>query len=234
MPDHRIPDQQMEDRWTLDQGQLFVPVYPVPRASALSFSVLAHIVVLALIILWIANAPHVVPAKYEMVQAISRPAHIAYNAAAPKAVPPRPSLIHLPSRHKIKSLVQESTVADGTALGVLREHAKNATAGLMVGMKQRLTYGFSTNKYQLAVQTAGVIPTISPDDLPPRFEQYLIVEVTIDTDGKVADARFTTGMATPKIEKILLSAIREFKYTPATRDGTPIPCQIDLVIHIPS
>jgi TonB family protein len=122
----------------------------------------------------------------------------------------------------------------GTALETLRTHAAQATAGLMLGMKQRLIYGFSTNHYDLAVQTVGEIPKISADDLPPRFEQYLIVEVTIDTDGRVADARFTTGMATAKIEQTLLSAIREFKYIPAKRDGTPIPCQIDLVIHIPS
>jgi TonB family protein len=104
----------------------------------------------------------------------------------------------------------------------------------MVGIKQRLIYGFSTIDYKLAVQTSGAIPVISADELPPRFEQYLIVEVTIDTDGRVADARLLSGMATPKIEQTLLSAIREFKYIPAKRDGTPIPCQVDIVIHIPS
>ena len=104
----------------------------------------------------------------------------------------------------------------------------------MVGIKQRLIYGFSTTDYKLAIQTSGTIPVISASDLPPRFEQYLIVEVTIDTDGHVADARLTAGMTTPQIEQTLLSAIREFKYIPAKRDGTPIPCQIDLVIHIPS
>jgi TonB family protein len=123
---------------------------------------------------------------------------------------------------------------DPAGVEIIRAHAKQATAGLMVGIKQRLIYGFSTIHYDLAVQTSGAIPRISAEDLPPRFEQYLIVEVTIDIDGRVADARLTTGMATPKIEQTLLSAIREFKYIPAKRDGTPIPCQIDLVIHIPS
>ena len=127
-----------------------------------------------------------------------------------------------------------SVEGDAAGVEIIRAHAKQATAGLMMGIKQRLTYGFSTINYQLAVQTSGVIPTISADDLPPRFEQYLIVEVTINIDGRVADARLTSGMATPKIEQTLLSAIREFTYIPAKRDGSPIPCQIDLVIHIPS
>jgi len=217
----------------LNQDQIFVPRAPVPRVSFFSLSVLAHLVVLAVLVLRHAAAPYIVPNKNEMVQSVSSTDQVTYNPP-PKASPPRPSPFHVP-RSKQKPRVQEQDVSGtGTALETLRAHAKAATAGLMVGIKQRLIYGFSTNDYKLAIQTSGAIPVISASDLPPRFEQYLIVEVTIDTDGRVADARLTAGMATPKIEQTLLSAIREFKYIPAKRDGTPIPCQIDLVIHIPS
>jgi TonB family protein len=215
----------------LNQDQIFVPRDPVPRVSFFSLSVLAHFVVLAVLVLRHATAPHIVPNKDERVQAISGAAQVAY---APPKGEPRPSPFHQP-RSKKKTREQNPAV-EGDPMGVeaVRARAKQATAGLMVGIKQRLIYGFSTNDYKLAIQTSGAIPVISASDLPPRFEQYLIVEVTIDTDGRVADARLTAGMATPKIEQTLLSAIREFKYIPAKRDGTPIPCQIDLVIHIPS
>jgi hypothetical protein len=188
-------------------------------------------VVLAVLVFRNATAPHIVPNKLEMVQAIPGAAQMAY--APPKGAP-RPSPFHQ-LRSKKKARVQNPDVeGDPTGVEAVRARAKQATAGLMVGIKQRLIYGFSTINYQLAVQTSGAIPTISADELPPRFEQYLIVEVTIDIDGRVADARLTTGMAPPKIQQTLLSAIREFTYIPAKRDGTPIPCQIDLVIHIPS
>jgi TonB family protein len=217
----------------LDQRQIFVSDGPVPRVSVLSLSVIAHVAVLVLIGIRHATAPQIVPTKYEMVQSVSGADQVTYNPP-PKATPPRPSPFHVP-RSKQKPRAQEQDISGtGTALETLRAHAKAATAGLMVGIKQRLIYGFSTIDYKLAVQTSGAIPVISADELPPRFEQYLIVEVTIDTDGRVADARLLSGMATPKIEQTLLSAIREFKYIPAKRDGTPIPCQIDLVIHIPS
>ena len=216
-----------------DQRQIFVSDGPVPRVSVLSLSVIAHVAVLVLIGVRHATAPQIVPTKYEMVQAVSGADQVTYNPP-PKALPPRPSPFHVPRSKPKPSLQEQDVSGTGTALETLRAHAKAATAGLMVGIKQRLTYGFSTINYQLAVQTSGVIPTISADELPPRFEQYLVVEVTIDIDGRVADARLTTGMATPKIEQTLLSAIREFKYIPAKRDGSPIPCQIDLVIHIPS
>ena len=217
----------------LDQSQIFVPDRPVPRVPVFLLSVIAHVAILVLIGVRHATAPQIVPAKYEMVQAVSGSDEVTYNPP-PKALPPRPSPFQVPRRNPKPSIQDQDVSGTGAALETLRAHAKAATAGLMVGIKQRLTYGFSTIDYKLAVQTSGVIPTISADELPPRFEQYLIVEVTIDIDGRVADARLTTGMATPKIEQTLLSAIREFKYIPAKRDGTPIPCQIDLVIHIPS
>lgn len=75
---------------------------------------------------------------------------------------------------------------------------------------------------------------ISPNEVPPRFEQIVTVEVTIDASGEVADARVVAGLVVPTIEQKLLSAIRQFKYKPATRDGSPIPSQMDIVVHIPS
>jgi hypothetical protein len=219
------------DGWMLNQQQIFVSSNPVPRVSVFSLSVLAHVIVLAILVFRHATAAHIVPTKYEAVQTVSGAAQVAYTP--PKGAP-RPSLFHQ-TRSKKKQRVQQTDVAgDAAGVEIIRAHAKQATAGLMMGIKQRLTFGFSTINYQLAVQTSGVIPTISADDLPPRFEQYLIVEVTINIDGRVADARLTSGMAPPKIQQTLLSAIRGFTYIPAKRDGTPIPCQVDLVIHIPS
>jgi hypothetical protein len=216
----------------LNQHQIFVPSDPVSRVSFFSLSVLAHLVVLAVLVVRHATAPHIVPSKFEVVQTSSGTAQVAYEPP-PKGTP-RPSPFHQPRSKKKARIPNPSVEGDAAGVEIIRAHAKQATAGLMMGIKQRLTFGFSTINYQLAVQTSGVIPTISADDLPPRFEQYLIVEVTINIDGRVADARLTSGMATPKIEQTLLSAIRGFTYIPAKRDGSPIPCQIDLVIHIPS
>lgn len=96
-------------------------------------------------------------------------------------------------------------------------------------------YGFYPgHDYKLAVQTAGDIPVIPADLVPPHFQQYVIVEVTIDTQGQVAEARIVAGIVDPSIQQTLLTAIRDFKYVPAKRDGVPIPSQRDIVIHIPT
>jgi len=81
---------------------------------------------------------------------------------------------------------------------------------------------------------AGETPFISPDRLPPHFEQFVTVEITIDVEGRVAEAHIVSGLVDGPIQKTLLSAIREFKYKPATRDGMPIPSQLDIVVHVPS
>jgi TonB family protein len=104
-----------------------------------------------------------------------------------------------------------------------------------MSLRFRQIYGFNpSHDYRLPVQTAGEVPSVSANEVPPRFEQYLVVEVTIDVDGSVAEARIVTGMVDLTIERRLLSAIHEFKYKPATRDGLAIPSQLDIVIHIPT
>jgi TonB family protein len=199
-------------------------------------SVFAHLIVLALIVVfWHTTGVHILPEKYTAVQRISGPAYLSFNSTSSK--PTRP---HVRPSHAHPSVRPANTPAPGTVAGVksaqtLREHAKQGTAAIMLSLKFRQIYGFSpTHDYQVAVRTAGEIPSISAADLPPRFEQYVTVEVTIDIDGRVAEERIVAGMVDLAIERTLLSAIREFKYSPAKRDGVPIPSQLDIVIHIPS
>jgi TonB family protein len=149
-----------------------------------------------------------------------------------------PSRLHVPRTLEHQSRREapkpETTVAGEESGEVLREHAKKATAAIMMNIRQRLEFGFSPSDYQLPTQTAGVIPLISAGELPPRYEQYLIVEVTIDRQGKVAEARITTGDVDSKIQERVLSAIRKFKYIPAKHNGSPIPSQLDIVVHVPN
>ncbi|HWZ45437.1 MAG TPA: hypothetical protein VNW97_18320 [Candidatus Saccharimonadales bacterium] len=50
------------------------------------------------------------------------------------------------------------------------------------------------------------------------------MDVTIDEDGRVAGARIVGGEGPPTaVQMRLLSAVREFRYIAAGRDGTPIP-----------
>jgi TonB family protein len=127
------------------------------------------------------------------------------------------------------------TAMQGAALQILRKHAQSATAGMIDSIRVSQFYGFHySDDYRLAIHTAGELPHISAAEAPPHFEQLVTVEVTIDTDGHVADARVVGGEVSAAIQRKLLAAVREFRYTPATHYGSPIPSQLDIVIHVPS
>ena len=93
---------------------------------------------------------------------------------------------------------------------------------------------YMNHVYQLAVLAYEDLPVITADELPPHYQQYVIVEVTIDTKGRAAEVRLVAGEVEPQIEEKILAAIRKNRYTPATRDGLAIPSQKNVVIHIPT
>lgn len=211
-----------------DQRQILLSSDRAPRAGFFLLSVVAHLAALALA----GTSGHmqkarIVPQKLSAAQQVSVAAAPPFRSAG--SIPMRSRAGPSPAH---RSTGQAKSAAE--ALQTLREHARQATAGLMTNLRFRSIYGFSPSDYQMAVKTAGEIPVISAADLPPRFQQYVIVEVTIDIDGRVADARITAGLVSPNIEQTLLAAIREFRYRPAKHDGSPIPSQLDIVIHVPT
>jgi len=126
------------------------------------------------------------------------------------------------------------TTPDSDSMGTLRQEAKRNTAGLMAQLRFRLTYGFGASDYELPIRKQGEVPSIPSTDLPPGFEQYLEIEVLIDITGKVAEAKIVHGAVNQAIEERLLAAVRQFKYIPAKYQQTPVPCEIDIVVHVPS
>ena len=220
----------------LDQDQIFVPSHPGRRIIAGTVSGLAHLSVLALVVLlYRVGGPTIVQEKTRATQIASSHSYLAFNPVQPKSN--KPSILPAPA-HRAKPQAPKAEAAadsNGDSVSVIREKAKKATAALVENFKFRTTYGFRPlDDYSLAVQTGGAPPQIDPADLPPRFEQYLIVEVTISIDGKVVDARITAGQVEQKIQEKVLAAIREYKYVPAKHNGSPVASQVDLVIHVPS
>lgn len=207
----------------------------ISRASAFLLSLAAHCIALAAMVLfWHAGRPHVLPEKFQLVQTIRPPAgHVSFSSHQTASKSNSPIHMNRSRRHARTPAIESRP--EGVYSGTLREQAVKATADITHDLRFRLIYGFSPNhKFDLAVQTAGEVPTISANEVPPHFQQYVIIEVTIDADGHVAEDRIVAGIVDSAIQEKLLSAIRGFKYNPAKRDGVPIPSQRDIVIHIPS
>lgn len=219
------------------EGQIFVSTEPAPRRWVMLLSGGAHLLAVVLLVaVRHAAGPYIIRPNFERAQAIPVAQHLSFNPAWAKAAPLNVKPSHTQrSRSKPRLIAPESEpVAEGAAVKALRKHAAGATAGMTDSIRVSQFYGLHWDDYQLAIQTSGKLPVISADELPPHFEQLVTVEVTIDVDGRVADARIIGGLVTRPIQQKLLAAIREFKYNPAKHYGTPIPSQLELIVHIPS
>jgi hypothetical protein len=198
-------------------------------------SLVGHVIVLALIItMWPSARPQIEQEKYVLVETIPGAGHLIFTPQNAKPGIARATPLRMRRNIRLKHPSEIPAIGYSAGLQALRGRAQQATKGLMADLKFRGIYGFSPGDYKLPVQTFGDLPPIAASELPSRFEQYLTVEVTIDSDGRVADARVVSGEATPKIAQTLISAILGFKYIPAKRNGAPIPSQLDIVVHIPS
>ncbi|MBV9572984.1 MAG: TonB family protein, partial [Acidobacteriales bacterium] len=76
-------------------------------------------------------------------------------------------------------------------------------------------------------------PIISRSDLPPGVQGDVIVEVTIDADGRITDTRVLASLGYGIDDKVV-AVLRNWRFRPATVDGAAIPSRQDVHFHFPS
>lgn len=76
-------------------------------------------------------------------------------------------------------------------------------------------------------------PPVSGADLPSGVQGDVIVEVTIDPQGNVVDAKLLQGIGYG-IEQKVLEVLQRWRFHPATRDGVTIASQHIVHFHYPS
>lgn len=218
-----------------DQRWMLVEWHRVPGPSAIAWAISAHVAAFILIFLfWRAERVRILPQQGKISIVASGPFYLDSSAINPHGSQST-GRARLQRRRKTAHVPPAGSVAQDGSGEALQQEAKQETAEIMKDLKFRQIYGFSLkHAYQLPMHSTGELPHISADEVPPHFEQYVVVEVTIGVDGHVAEARILAGMVSSTIQHKLLSAIREFKYNPATRDGVPIPSELDIVVHVPS
>ena len=179
------------------------------RVAPLLWSILVHFVAAGLLTLLVVlerSKPAVVsPAKGAQAQVVR-----AEAVVLPAMQKPTRLQIPQTNARRAPRKMQAAGRETGDGVAAVRAQARRETAAIVQNFKFRTTYGFSPYpRYELPFQTSGQIPVVSVDELPPRFEQYLIVEVTIDSQGR----RFvnsSTGPLPGKVFRYLHSATWSF------------------------
>ena len=89
-----------------------------------------------------------------------------------------------------------------------------------------------TTGFEVRPALPYVFPDIPRYGVPSEVQGNVVVEVTINAQGEVVDARVleTIGYG---IEELALATVRQWRFRPATKDGDPIPSRQDIYFHFP-
>lgn len=211
-----------------------------PRASWLVASVFIHVAAFAAFVFFLrlAGQPRIQPATYIVAQISAEPIYLPQSQRVSAGhSQPQGTPAHITRRRQqllsrqLRLIIPDPPQYQGED-AVLQRDAERWTSDITRSLNFHGVY--LNHVYQLAVLLSGELPVISAEELPPHFQSYVIVEITIDSEGLPAHVHTVAGIVTPAIEEKLLAAIRQFRYIPAKRDGLAIPSQRDIVIHIPT
>ncbi|MGA8737004.1 MAG: energy transducer TonB [Terriglobales bacterium] len=94
-----------------------------------------------------------------------------------------------------------------------------------------LSYGSLTGP-----EIRPALPVVSPDPVfgsdASGIEGDVIVEITIDETGTIVQKVVVQSLG-PSIDGRVLAALEEWHFTPASKNGVPIPSKQDVYYHFP-
>ncbi|MBA3912615.1 MAG: TonB family protein [Acidobacteriales bacterium] len=82
------------------------------------------------------------------------------------------------------------------------------------------------------VRPALPLRTMDPVVDPSGVEGSVVVEITIDEKGKIVQKVVIQSLA-PAVDAMVLAALNDWEFRPATRDGVPIASKQDVYYHFP-
>ncbi len=177
-----------------------------------------HVLLLAALLH--SNRMHLAPSKHPGTRKgthlalVYNPGHAA-SATVQAAIEPRETSL---SRHlKFKAVPEKPAVASIAS--------SSAAAGSSQG-NNALGAG------NVTVALATFFPWPRPDlsTLPHGSRGDVVVDITIDQEGKIVETQVSQSMGSV-IDQSVLSTIQSWTFKPATRDGVAVPSEQELLFH---
>jgi protein TonB len=113
----------------------------------------------------------------------------------------------------------------------LPKTADSAEAGSSAGSS--LEGDLSGDDVKPALPSVFPDPRIPRSELPNGVQGDVIVEITIDTQGNVVEAKLLQGLGHGVDEKVI-AVLHDWHFRPATRNGVAIASKQDVHYHFPS
>jgi protein TonB len=82
------------------------------------------------------------------------------------------------------------------------------------------------------IALASYFPPPKPDlsSLPRGTKGDVILDIVIDSSGKIADIKITNGLG-PAIDDTVIATVHQWTFHPATKDGQPVASEQELHFH---
>lgn len=209
-------------------SQLY-PATPKRQARLLSISLTVHFIFLG----WLLHSPtpiFVAPRSVVRGQSGSSLTRIYFGGDSGVAQEqPKPHLTwqRAPKNeraHRMEPPLPKLEVGNETAA----VRPGGPAAGSLYGS---LSYGSLTGP-----EIRPALPVVSPDPVfgsdASGIEGDVIVEITIDETGTIVQKVVVQSLG-PSIDGRVLAALEEWHFTPASKNGVPIPSKQDVYYHFP-
>jgi protein TonB len=92
------------------------------------------------------------------------------------------------------------------------------------------TSAFGDGDIQMALLQFSPEPKPDLSSLPPGTQGDVVLDIVIDTRGKIAQIKLVKGLG-GAVDQSVIAAAERWTFTPATRDGVPIESSQQLLFH---
>jgi len=204
------------------------PAAPKRRATSLSISLAVHLLFLG----WLLHSPapiFVAPLSVAKGESGSSLTRIYFGGdSGVTQEQPKPFTLQRPPKIASPHRLEPPAAKREAGNEIATARPGGPAAGSLYGS---LSYGSFTGP-----EIRPALPIVSPD---PAFgsdaagiEGDVIVEITIDEAGVIVQKIVIQSLG-PAVDQKVLAALENWRFTPASKNGVPIPSKQDVYYHFP-
>jgi TonB family protein len=204
------------------------PAAPKRRATSLSISLAVHLLFLG----WLLHSPapiFVAPLSVAKGESGSSLTRIYFGGdSGVTQEQPKPFTLQRPPKIASPRPLEPPAAKREAGNEIATARPGGPAAGSLYGS---LSYGTFTGP-----EIRPALPIVSPD---PAFgsdaagiEGDVIVEITIDEAGVIVQKIVIQSLG-PAVDQKVLAALENWRFTPASKNGVPIPSKQDVYYHFP-
>jgi protein TonB len=137
---------------------------------------------------------------------------------------------HTVSEMPLKKVIKKASVPSTQATIDAPKPKETGAPSAELGTGSSADSGLGEGDIRIALQTYNPPPKPSLSDLAHGTKGDVILDAVIDEHGKITDLKLLKGLG-PSIDDTVIATVKQWSYTPATRNGVPIPSEQELHFH---